>query len=326
MGAKVDRKQVKHGSKKGKKHDVSGVRKSETVVDKGLAGGTAQAEQVWENPLVPNTVLLEMYRKMVEVRSLEGHVRQTSRGSATKSIRGQEACRVSVAQSLGSGDLVMDSQAGALMGYLMGAELGGVLRSIGPTPVKRGAAGKKQGRSGAGTIQLLPFLREAETRVFAGLGAALLLKSLKRSDGVVIYLESREAGGAMLRRALALAAAQELAVIFLVLPESKRGKAKSKTNVIAVAHACKLPAMTVEASDAIALYRVVQESLGRFRAGGGPVLIEGVSFPANAKDVTAGDPVEQLRRYLLKRRVCTEEWITDMERSFRKRLAAAKRS
>jgi TPP-dependent pyruvate/acetoin dehydrogenase alpha subunit len=149
---------------------------------------------------------------------------------------------------------------------------------------------------------------------------------LKRTDGVVIYLEPRQAGNGLYRQALTLAATLGLAVIFFVLPDSRRGKAKLRTKVITVAHKCSVPAMTVEASDAIALYRVVQESLGRFRAGGGPVLIEGVTFPASAGDVPLNDPVEQLGRYLLNRRLCTEDWVAATKRSFRKRLATAKRS
>ena len=278
---------------------------------------------------MPNPVLREMYRKMVEIRMLEERARRSGRGSVARSKCGQEACRVSVAQGLESGDLVMDSQPGALMGYLLGADLAQVLHSIGAGPkvsAKRRAAGKEPERATAVANQVLPFVKETEARVFAGLGAALLLKSLKRTDGVVIYLEPRQIGNSLYRRALTLAATLGLAVIFFVLPDSRRGKAKLNAKVITVAHKCGVPAMTVEASDAIALYRVVQETVGRFRAGGGPVSIAGVSFPASAGDVPLGDPVEQLGRYLLNRRVCTEDWVADTERSFRKRLATAERS
>jgi len=325
MGAKADGRRLKDGAKQEKKRGEkeSGVANGKAV-EGVLAGDQAKAQPAWENPLVPNAVLREMYRKMVEIRMLEEHARRSARGSTAKSewksTRDQEACWVSVAQGLESGDLVMDSQPGSRMNYLLGTELVQVLSGIGPVrkvAAQRRAASKEHGKPTTGTSQVLPFVKETEARVFAGLGAALLLKNLKRTDGVVIYLESREVGNGWYRRALTLAATQELAVIFFVFPDSKRGRAKSKARVID----CKMPAMTVEASDAIALYRVVQESVGRFRAGGGPVLIEGVSFPTSANDVAASDPVEQLRRYMLNRRVCTEDWIADTEQSFRKRLA-----
>ena len=332
MGAKVDSKSVNDSEIDEKKNggESNGGAKSEAAADTTVAG--AEGATVWENPLVPNVVLREMYRKMVEVRLLEEYARKLGRRSTGKSgwksIRGREACRVSVAQGLESGDLVLESQPGAWMGYLLGAELDEVLRSLRPGPkvaVKR-VARRRTVKPAAGMNRLLPLVEETEARLFAGLGAALLLKSMKRMDGVVIYLEPREVGSGVYRRALTFATSQELAVFFFVLPDSRRGS-KAKSKVIAIAHDCRVPAMTVEASDAIALYRVVQESVERFRAGGGPVLIEGVAFSTTAgKKGNAADPIAQLGKYLLDRKVSTKAWMGELESSFRKRLSTAKRA
>src|SRR5215467_2861351 len=111
--------------------------------------GKARSKATAENLLVPNAVLREMYQKMVELRALEAH---GARGSKVRRAVGMEACRVSVAQGLGSDDAVLDSRPGALMDHLLGAKLKEVLK-------------------GNRSKRLLPYVGSAEERLLAGLGA-----------------------------------------------------------------------------------------------------------------------------------------------------------
>ena len=285
---------------------------------------------MFENPLVPNAVLQEMYQKMVELRLLAQHARRAGRKGKTglrlASMIGQEACRVSVTQGLGADDLVMDSLPGELMMYILGAKLPNVVRSI-----VEGAKGKKQagGRVNSKLIstRLLPFVEEGEARLFAGLGASLLLKRMKRSDAVVIFVEHEEVSRGGWRRALTLAAVQELPVIFVLLSassqRSKSGKIKLRAQIVDIAHDCKVPGIAVDASDAVALYRVAQESLWRIRSGGGAVLIEAIPFAAAGHQRRVADPIVQMRASLLQRRVSSEASMTQVEQRFAKRITAA---
>jgi TPP-dependent pyruvate/acetoin dehydrogenase alpha subunit len=269
-----------------------------------------------------------MYQKMVETRLLGEFAvrlgRKAKTGPAVHSMHGQEACRVSVAQGLGAGDWVLDSQPGGLMAHLLGAKLQDVLEGFGPGA--RGAQGRKTGASTqASATGLLPFVAKAEERLFAGLGVALLLKQLRRTDGVVIYVEHREATDGVWRRALKLAAAQDLPVILVVLPKTRDGKTKGKAEVSGMAHRCGVPGIAVDASDVVALYRVAQESMGRLRGGGGPVLIEGIPFPVQGRPKSDGaDAVAQMRQSLLERQVDTDVWMAGIEKEFRRQLAAAR--
>ena len=99
--------------------------------------------ELYENPLVPNAKLKQMYVAMAEARVLDEHVagsakrgkgangRRGAKGSKTGrelgSIRGQEACRVSTAIDLGPGDLVSDS-----CDHVAGAGMAGVLQRLHP--------------------------------------------------------------------------------------------------------------------------------------------------------------------------------------------------
>jgi TPP-dependent pyruvate/acetoin dehydrogenase alpha subunit len=81
-----------------------------------------------------------------------------------------------------------------------------------------------------------------------------------------------------------------------------------------------VPGIPVDASDAVALYRVAQEAIGRIRAGGGAVLIEGVPFSVPGQKSVVVDPLEQMKGYMMPRRICPPEWFADVERSFQQRL------
>jgi TPP-dependent pyruvate/acetoin dehydrogenase alpha subunit len=305
MGAAVAAKGVKQEKKNSKENDLS------------LPGNEAEVKTVetapaWENPLVPNALLREIYQKMVEIRLLGGF------GVSAKkkpSGWGQEACRVSVVQGLGAGDLVMDSQSGGAMDHLLGATLPEVLRSF-----KAEKPGKKISGTKKPAKELAVYLEDAEERLFAGMGAALLLK--KTGGKAVIFVKNREASNGVLRRALTLAADRDLPVIVVVL--AKAGEGPGKSDVGRIAHRCGVPCIAVDGADAIALYRVAQESLERIRGGGGPVLIECVAFQVEGKGRGTVDPVEQMSGYLLERKVGTEAWMNDVKKRFTNRLSTAR--
>jgi TPP-dependent pyruvate/acetoin dehydrogenase alpha subunit len=214
----------------------------------------------------------------------------------------------------------MDAQPDGLTRYLLGAGLQEVLAGLRPFKGAKTAAKEDTGS------RLLPFVENPETRLFAGLGVAILAKQMQRTDGVVIFVEHREVSHGTWRRVLTLAAKQELPVIFMVL--AKSGKGKTKLEVSAIAERCGVPGIPVDASDAVALYRVAQESVGRIRAGGGAVLIEGVAFPAgnpSKHNAVSSDPVSQMKGYLLQRQVATEEGIAEVGKNFRKQLTSLPR-
>jgi len=83
-----------------------------------------------------------------------------------------------------------------------------------------------------------------------------------------------------------------------------------------------MPGMPVDASDAVALYRVTQESLGRIRGGGGPVLIECKGYRVERPEDSTQDPLLQMKSFLLGRKVCTEAWMKNAGERLRKRISS----
>jgi len=284
------------------------------------------SEKQHENPLVPNTKLRQIYLAMAEARILDEHIVRLQKLVKTRngvkerrmldSTRGQEACRVSTAIDLGPGDLVSDSQDGVVMDLLAAAKVDSLLKRV--RELHSGA--KRSMISG----RLLPWVDDAGERLRMAMGAALSFKTLKRANVVVAYVRHGEFAKGGWRRVLGLAAKLELPVIFVVLPAVK-GKRNGVATLSTKTAAWGVPGIPVDAGDAVALYRVAQESMGRTRGGDGPVLIECVEFRTAGKGGGASvDPLVPMKNFLLEQKVCTEAWLKGAGDQLRGRIAKAK--
>jgi acetoin:2,6-dichlorophenolindophenol oxidoreductase subunit alpha len=278
-----------------------------------------------ENPLVPNAKLRQMFVAMAEARALDEYVAglqkraKGAKGRRLDSIRGQEACRVSTAIDLVPGDLVSDSQAGVVMDLLAGAKVSSLLKRVAElhSGKKKTKGVRLEGASG----RLLPWIDDAGERLRMAMGAALSFKTLGRANVVVAYVRHGEVGKGVWRRVLELAGRLELPVIFVVLPAGKGEKGDGIANLSAKTARWGVPGIPVDAGDAVALYRVAQESLGRTRGGDGPVLIECVAYGSGGD--ASHNPLVQMKGFLLGRKVCTKAWLERAGDGLRRRIAAA---
>jgi len=283
-----------------------------------VEGGLSKAKP-FENPLVPNRKLKQLYAAMVEARVLDEFAARTAgkvKRGMLKSTRGQEACRVSTAMELAGGDLVCDSQDGVVMHRIAGASVGSVLARL---DALRSGGKKRAAKARNNATQVLPWVADAGDRLRMALGAALSVKMLGHANLVVVYVDGRELPDAVWRRVLGLAAELELPVIFVVLPDA--AGVRSGRSMSAKAISCGVPGFPVDAGDAVALYRVAQESIGRARGNGGPALIECLTHLSQSAG--EDDPVVQMRGFMLGRRVAGKTWLDGVERVFRRKLDAA---
>jgi TPP-dependent pyruvate/acetoin dehydrogenase alpha subunit len=284
----------------------------------------------YENPLVPNKKLLQMYGVMADARALDEHIQGLQKGVKGRrrldSTRGQEACRVSTALELLPGDLVSDSQAGVVMDLISGAQSKAQIDSL-LGRVAEFHEGKIDGAKLAredALARVLPWVEDAGDRLRMAMGAALSFKTLKRGSLVVAYVAHDEVDKKEWRQVLETASKLELPMIFVVLP----GKGKDQGGVrqlSAKARGWGMPGMPVDAHDAVALYRVTQESLGRIRGGGGPVLVECKGYRVKgSQENSTDDPLAQMKTFLLGRKVCTEAWLKNAGERLRTRISSSK--
>jgi TPP-dependent pyruvate/acetoin dehydrogenase alpha subunit len=291
------------------------------------AKGT-DSKAAWENPLIPNAKLRQIYVAMMQARSLARVVPARRRNNATLGI---EACLVSPAIDLGAGDLVSDALGGGVIEFLRGAML---VEVLGSEKISR----RRGVTADCGEAARLPEAPGVTERIWAALGAAAALKAAsarikveakaagneaKQPGVVVVYALPGEATTAVWQKTLTFAREKQLPVLFVILPSTPRkGNTAKAAGLCALAILCGVPGIAVDADDAVALYRVAQESIGHARIGGGPALMECVPFvlqTTESKRRPATDAITGLERYLLQRGVASRAWIEREAKSFAKR-------
>lgn len=288
----------------------------------GAATGAA-----WENPLIPNAKLRQMYRAMVRLRTLAHALPPRQREGL-----GLEACLVATSVDLAPGDFVSDTLAGGVVEFLRGATLGEVLSR---PPKKRGP------QADCSAAVRMPSGLPIAERIWATLGAAAALKAeaakqraqdkvpgtpTGHSGMVVVYVKPGEVPPTLWRKALPFAVKHELPVLFVVLPPA-RNATRSGPRPCETAQRYGVPGIPVDADDPVALYRVAQESIGRARIGGGAVLMECVPFVLAgraSKPREVLDGMAALENYLLHRRIVTQVRMKQEAKSFVSRIAREK--
>ena len=281
----------------------------------------------YENPLMPNARLRQMYRAILRAHLLGQSLPPAQRGLTA----GREAALVSTSIDLTARDFVLDAFSTAVTHFIRG------------TPLKH-TLNPKDKLSALYTIKSgspfrLPMLADPKLRIYAGLGtaaslqsdAALAKKSAKKTNSsspdsaVALSISiSGEVPAEAWRPALAHAAQHDLPIIFLVLPPTKPLRTAKQMDLRAIAHRAGVPAIPVDLADPVALYRVAQESIGHARIGGGPAVIQCVAFPALASRTPAA--IAHLEEYILSRNIATRSWMDYEASSFAAQLRSAQTS
>jgi hypothetical protein len=103
------------------------------------------------------------------------------------------------------------------------------------------------------------------------------------------------------KSALLLAAEHKLPIIYV------QKNAPLSTNVVSNA-TYGFPVMTVDANDAVAIYRVAQEAIYRARIGGGPTLVACCRLEEK-------DPLAYMQHYLEKKGLWSAVWKTKLDKA-----------
>ena len=126
------------------------------------------------------------------------------------------------------------------------------------------------------------------------------------------------------REAMKLAAIHKLPVIFVLETDSPFEREAAKRNpaleeVSFTVRDCGFPAIIVDGHDAVAVWRVTQESIHRARQGAGPTLIE-----CDSELSSGADPLAHLEHYMRKRGDWNEEWRRSTAAQIEADIAAMK--
>jgi hypothetical protein len=290
-------------------------------------------DTTFENPLIPNAKLRQIYAAMVRLRALGEALASRSR-KAGLNLGDWHACLVSTSVDLGPQDVASDASLRSdtqsrILDFLRGDPAEAVLN-----PEQSGAKRpRRKTLAECSSAGRLPAGVGIQERIWAAIGAAGAAKAktkalkaagtaLEPSGVAVTYVGAEELATRLWRKVLAYASIESLPILFIVLPadSSGRGPRTGTTSAIALQHG--IPGMAVDCEDAVAIYRVAQEAIGRARDGGGPALIECVHFVIDGTKSarTRADAIAALEQYMLSRGVATRTWMEGEARAFRKRI------
>ena len=291
--------------------------------------------------------LIAFYRKMFEIRSFEEKVFELyAQNLVPGTIHlyvGEEAVAVGVCSNLRTDDYITSTHRGHGHCIAKGAD---------PKKIMAEILGKKTGycKGKGGSMHIADFnvgMLGATAVVGAGLpiamGAGLSIK-LRGRDGVVAcFFGDGASNQGTFHETLNMAAIWKLPVIFvcennLYAMGTHQSKAMVLEDIADRAAAYGIPGITVDGNDVLATYEVAREAVERARKGEGPTLIECKTYrhkghsridPAKyrpkeeVEEWLEKDPIERLKRRLLKATVLTEAEIQQVENDVSEKIEEA---
>jgi len=109
----------------------------------------------------------------------------------------------------------------------------------------------------------------------------------------------------------------------------RRDRQTASETIAVKAEGYGMPGVLVDGNDLLAVYRATAEAVGRARAGGGPTLIEALTYrlgphttsddpgryrsPEEEAEWRLRDPIERVRRYLARESAWDETWQQEIE-------------
>jgi hypothetical protein len=263
----------------------------------------AMGSKAFENPLISHARMRAMYRALVEVRVLAEQAK-------IRSLRGVEACWVGTAVDLKEGDLTSDAggkQEPVLLEHVRAVgrrEAGGAVTAAG---LKRALRRLKESK---GEV----FPGSAYERVLCAAGAAMALKAAGAQGVALAYVGLAELSGAEWKRVLTVMGQEGLPLVVMALPGASKVDLEAVAAKAAGSLDAAVPVVPVDVGDAVAIYRVTQETMVRARAGGGAAVILGVKCGTDA--------VKLLGTQLVRKSICTERWVEGVETHLRELIGS----
>lgn len=245
--------------------------------------------------------MLEILRYMIRARTLDRKLaKMTLQGriASYHKIEGQEA-HVAAALAMTTHDWLYPAYREMGMWLVRGLPMESVVRRI------RGA---KEGRWDADALRISLLCATIGTQLPHAVGHAYAARLLGRKDEAVLTVLGDGATSTPdFHAALNFAGVWRAPVVFLCqnnqwAEETPVHKQTASRTIAEKAHAYGFPGLRVDGQDALAVYKATEEALERARSGGGPTLIEMLTYRYSPHSVSAHDPrPEQEKRYWYER-------------------------
>lgn len=294
----------------------------------------AAAEVSAGGSLISDAKLKQLYATMVRCRLLTEHAARLPKqsGSVYHASMGQEAIASGWVIDLRPEDTIALSPDDSIAGLVKGVPLGEIVAQL----YRRRSSAKHT--TGFGHNIIPPSSTPEQFRLVTEVASANRRK--KKGNVVVAFARAATSAPADWKHALKRAAKRKLPIVFVVEnnPWSATRPAPSSNHSLPIgeedpliehARSHRIPVITVDGNDVVAIYRVAYESLERVRQGDGPVLVEGKVYRESGQTKashgrhTGRDPLTHMEHYLKARKLFAAHWKSELVDEFAQELDAA---
>lgn len=289
-------------------------------------------------PHISDDLLLKIYRYMVLTRRFDSRMidlQRQGRIGTFPPVTGHEASHLGAIANLRESDWLAPAY------RELGAEL---WRGRGMVSVLLYWAGMDEGAGVEPERNDLPICVPIGTQTLhaAGIGYAIKYRG---EDGVVMtFFGDGATSEGDFHEAMNFAAVWQAPVIFVCQNNQwaisvPRAKQTHSETIAQKAIAYGMPGTQVDGNDVLAVYSAVHEAVERARSGGGPSLVECVTYRVTmhttsddpkkyrseeqVRDWLKRDPLPRFQRYLLSKGVLSEERIEEIEAAVKAEIQAA---
>jgi pyruvate dehydrogenase E1 component alpha subunit len=265
-----------------------------------------------------------LYRDMVMMRAFDEKalkMQRQGRMGTWPPIRGQEAIQAGVALAMGEHDwLIPAFREHGIM----------VLRGIPLHLIYAFWAGDERGSAYPEGVRCFPVAVPVGSQWQHGTGVGLSLKLRGEDAAAVVFGGDGSTSEGDFHEALNCAGVFQTRTLFVIqnnqwaisMPLQRQ---TASATLAQKAHAYGIPGIQVDGNDVFAVFSAAHEALERIRAGGGPTLLEAVTYrlgdhttaddasryrdPDELREWEVRDPILRLRRYLER----NDEWDSARE-------------
>jgi pyruvate dehydrogenase E1 component alpha subunit len=279
-------------------------------------------------PDIPDERLLWIHRMMLLARRFDERMLRLQRQGRIGTfapVRGQEASQMGTVAVLRDSDWLVPAFREVAAELARGKTMEGILLSYG---------GFNQGATVADGVNNMPIAVPVGSQVLHAVGLAYGMKYRKKDDVALVYFGDGATSEGDFHEGLNFAGVFQTPTIFVCqnnhwaisYPRSKQTRAKTLAQK---ALAYGVPGIQVDGNDVLAVYAAAKEAVDRARSGGGPSLIECVTYRLSVhttaddpkryradQDVEAWekrDPIPRFQKYLVDKGLLTEERIQEIE-------------
>jgi len=284
----------------------------------------------------------DLYRKMKLIRTTEDAIAECIQrkeiGCPCHLYSGEEAVAVGVSAHLKNEDWVYSSHRSHGHFLAKGGDLNALMREV---FCREGGCSK--GRGGSMHLSQPEVGFPGSSAIVSGsislaVGTALAFRLRGTRNVAVSYFGDGSADEGVFYESLNLAALYRLPVLFvcennLYSTHMPLIKCLACTDIAGKAVAMGVKAIKVDGNDVLAMREAAQEAIANMRDGGGPMLLECMTYRHRGhvgpnldldkrlrtkeeyQEWLDKDPLKRLRDHMLEKGLATEEWFADADRS-----------